>query len=63
MDPLSLSIAIGAILIALTTHIKFSECWGFKMTTRSPPQSPRQSETNPLLLKTNSPAILNLNSD
>lgn len=44
IDVVSLSIAIGAILVALTTHIKFSKCWGFEMITRSskntPPDTP-----------------------
>lgn len=61
IDVISLSIAVGAILVALTTHIKFSKCWGFEMTTRtptktSPPDSPKLVETQPLLQ--NSPAIL-----
>lgn len=61
IDIISLSIAIGAILVSLTTHIKFSKCWGFEMSTRtptksSPPDSPKLVETQPLLQ--NSPAIL-----
>ena len=61
IDIISLSIAIGAILVSLTTHIKFSKCWGFEMSTRtpiksSPPDSPKLVETQPLLH--NSPAIL-----
>lgn len=61
IDIISLSIAVGAVLVALTTHIKFSKCWGFEMTTRtptktSPPDSPKLVETQPLLH--NSPAIL-----
>ena len=61
IDVISLSIAVGAILVALTTHIKFSKCWGFEMTTRtpiktSPPDSPKLVETQPLLQ--NSPAII-----
>ena len=53
IDIISLLIAIGAVLVALTTHIKFSKCWGFEMTTRSPkhtpPNSPHITETQPLL--------------
>lgn len=61
IDIISLSIAVGAVLVALTTHIKFSKCWGFEMTTRSPlkqtpPQTPNILETQPLLQ--NTPAIL-----
>lgn len=60
IDIISLSIAIGAVLVALTTHIKFSKCWGFEITTRtpkiSPPETPKLLETQPLLQ--NSPAIL-----
>ena len=61
IDVISLSIAVGAVLVALTTHIKFSKCWGFEMTTRTPlkqtpPQTPNILETQPLLQ--NTPAIL-----
>lgn len=61
IDIISLSIAVGAILVALTTHIKFSRCWGFEMITRtptksSPPETPNILETQPLLQ--HSPAIL-----
>jgi hypothetical protein len=61
IDIISLSIAIGAVLVSLTTHIKFSKCWGFEMSTRtptkwSPPDSPKLVETQPLLQ--NSPAII-----
>jgi len=55
IDIISLSIAIGAILVALSTHIKFSKCWGFEMRTRTPPDSPHIIETQPLLQ--NQPAI------
>jgi len=60
IDVISLSIAIGAVIVAITTHIKFSKCWGFEMTTRTPkntpPSTPHISETQPLLQDT--PAIL-----
>ena len=55
IDIVSLSIAVGAILVALTTHIKFSKCWGFEMTTRTPKNTPpdtpikNNSETTALL--------------
>lgn len=57
IDIISLSIAIGAVLVALTTHIKFSKCWGFEMTTRTPlkqtpPSTPNILETQPLLQNT-----------
>jgi len=56
IDIISLSIAIGAVIVAITTHIKFSKCWGFEMTTRTPPNSPHIVETQPLLH--DAPAIL-----
>jgi len=60
IDIISLSIAVGAVLVALTTHIKFSKCWGFEMSTRSPkntpPNTPAILETQPLLQ--NQPTIL-----
>jgi hypothetical protein len=61
IDVISLSIAVGAVLVALSTHIKFSKCWGFEIATRtptksSPPDSPQLVETQPLLQ--NSPAIM-----
>lgn len=66
IDVISLSIAVGAVLVALTTHIKFSKCWGFEMTTRTPlkqtpPQTPNILETQPLLQ--NTPAILSETSE
>lgn len=39
IDPISLSIAIGAVAIAVITHIKYSSCYGFKMYTRTPPST------------------------
>lgn len=39
IDIISLSFAIGGILIALTTHIRFSKCLGFEVITRSPRES------------------------
>ena len=60
IDIISLSLAVGAVIVAITTHIKFSKCWGFEMTTRSPkyspPNSPIINETQPLLQ--NIPAIM-----
>jgi hypothetical protein len=68
IDIISLSISVGAVLVALITHIKFSKCWGFEITTRTPPHSPDIVETQPLLqnqhyqdsrrLQTSEPAIL-----
>jgi hypothetical protein len=56
IDIVSLSLGIVAVIVAITTHIKFSKCWGFEMATRTPPNSPHIIETQPLLQ--NSPAIL-----
>jgi hypothetical protein len=61
IDIISLSLGVVAIIVAITTHIKFSKCWGFEMTTRTPtkqtpPSTPAILETQPLLH--NSPAIL-----
>ena len=60
IDIISLSIAIGAILIGVLSHIRHSECYGIKIDTRSakntPPTTPSILETQPLLQ--NSPAIL-----
>lgn len=40
VDIVSLSIALGAVLVSVITHIKFSKCWGFEVYTRTPKQSP-----------------------
>jgi hypothetical protein len=61
IDVISLSIAIGAIIVGILSHIRHSECYGIKIDTRtptksSPPNSPNLVETQPLLH--NSPAIL-----
>jgi len=56
IDIVSLSLGVVAIIVAITTHIKFSKCWGFEMATRTPPNSPHIIETQPLLQDT--PAIL-----
>jgi hypothetical protein len=36
IDIISLTIAIGAIIVSLSTHIKMSKCWGFEMSTWTP---------------------------
>jgi hypothetical protein len=56
IDVISLSIAIGAIIVGILSHIRHSECFGIKIDTRTPPNSPHIIETQPLLQ--NSPAIL-----
>jgi len=56
IDIISLSLGVVAVIVAITTHIKFSKCWGFEMATRTPPSTPAIIETQPLLQ--NSPAIL-----
>jgi hypothetical protein len=56
IDIISLSLGVVAVIVAITTHIKFSKCWGFEMATRTPPNSPHIIETQPLLQDT--PAIL-----
>ncbi len=56
IDVISLSIAIGAIIVGILSHIRHSECFGIKIDTRTPPNSPHIVETQPLLQ--NSPAIL-----
>ena len=55
IDVISLSIAIGAILIGILSHIRHSECFGIKIDTRMPSDTP-PIETQPLLNE--SPAIL-----
>ena len=56
IDIISLSLGVVAVIVAITTHIKFSKCWGFEITTRTPPSTPAIIETQPLLQDT--PAIL-----
>jgi hypothetical protein len=60
IDVISLSIAIGAIIVGILSHIRHSECYGIKIDTRSakntPPTTPSILETQPLLQDT--PAIL-----
>ena len=60
IDIISLSLGVVAVIVAITTHIKFSKCWGFEMTTRTPKQTPPSTptilETQPLLQHT--PAII-----
>lgn len=59
IDVISLSIAIGAILVGILSHIRHSECYGIKIDTKNtPPSTPKISETQPLLQNTNTPAIL-----
>jgi hypothetical protein len=53
IDVISLSIAIGAIIVGILSHIRHSECFGIKIDTRTPkntpPSTPHISETQPLL--------------
>ena len=60
IDIISLSIAIGAVIVGILSHIRHSECFGVKIDTRTPkntpPNTPHIIETQPLLQ--NSPAIL-----
>ena len=51
VDPISVSVAIGAIIVAILTHIKHSSCFGVEVDTRtpllnSPPKNIIQTETN-----------------
>jgi len=48
LDPVSLAVAIGGVLIALITHIKHSSCYGFKMNTRTPQITPPQTPQTPI---------------
>lgn len=34
IDPISISVAIGAIIVAIISHIKTSKCWGVEIETR-----------------------------
>ena len=60
IDVISLSIAIGAIIVGILSHIRHSECFGIKIDTRTPkntpPQTPYITESEPLLQ--DKPAIL-----
>ena len=61
IDVISLSIAIGAIIVGILSHIRHSECYGIKIDTRTPPKqtppsTPFINETQPLLQ--NTPAII-----
>jgi hypothetical protein len=53
IDVISLSIAIGAVIVGILSHIRHSECFGVKIDTRTPkntpPSTPHISETQPLL--------------
>lgn len=49
IDPISISIALGAILVAILTHIKSSSCLGVNIETRNVPNTPTPS--TPLLKK------------
>lgn len=55
IDIISLSIAVGAVLVSLTTHIKFSKCWGFELQTRALKNSPPDT---PILNHTESTALM-----
>ena len=35
LDPISISIAVSACIVAILTHLKFSRCCGFEMKTRN----------------------------
>jgi hypothetical protein len=53
IDIISLSISIGAVIVGILSHIRHSECFGVKIDTRTPkntpPSTPHISETQPLL--------------
>jgi len=51
IDIISLSIAIGAVLVGILSHIRHSECFGLKIDTKTPPNSPQNYEIKPLLHK------------
>lgn len=46
IDIVSLSIAIGAVFVSILTHIKHSECWCFKLDTRTPKHTPPNTPIN-----------------
>jgi len=60
VDIISLIIAITALCGTILHSIRHSECFGIKIDTRTPkntpPSTPHITETQPLLL--NSPAIM-----
>ena len=35
LDPISISIAVSACIVAILTHLKFSKCCGFEIKTRN----------------------------
>ena len=39
IDPITLSVAIGAVVVSILTHLKFSKCMGFEISTRTPKTS------------------------
>ena len=43
IDIISLSIAIGAVLVGILSHIRHSECFGIKIDTRTPKNTPPSS--------------------
>lgn len=47
VEPISLTLALSALIASLFTHIKFSKCCGFEIQTRSIPSTP--TPTSPLL--------------
>lgn len=46
IDPVSLTIGIIAILTAILTHIKYSQCCGFRVQTRTPEGQTQQPTFN-----------------
>jgi hypothetical protein len=40
VDAVSLSIALGAIIVSILAHIKASKCGSCSFTTRTPPTTP-----------------------
>lgn len=53
VDLVSLIIAIGAVIVSISTHIKYSSCCGFRVETRTPknssPSTPHKDEKMPLI--------------
>ena len=56
VDVITLSVAICAIIVSITTHIKFSKCWGFELQTRTPktsaPTTPNINNSDANLIRT-----------
>lgn len=53
LDIISLVIAIGGLAVAILSHIRHSECFGIKIDTKTPkntpPETPNIFSTQPLL--------------